>query len=90
MNNPNIRSGFQSCTSPGTFSTIAKLGEGIESFYRDENNCIFIGSEYSREYASYMEGAIRVARQKCFQLIGEEDDLFCPGDCSLKAIEPTP
>lgn len=43
-----IRSGFQSCTSPGTFSAILKYGEGIDAFYRDENNVYFIGSEYSK------------------------------------------
>ena len=47
MDIPDIRSGFQSCTSPGTFSALAKHGEGIEALYRDENNIIFVGSEYS-------------------------------------------
>lgn len=78
MDNPNIRSGFQSCTSPGTFSTLVRLGDGIDAYYRDENNVIFIGSEYSKDYASYMEGAIRVAREKCFNLIGEPDELMSP------------
>lgn len=65
MNIPEIRSGFQSNTSPGTFSTVVKFGESIDALYRDENNVHFIGSEYSLEFASYIEGAIRVARKKC-------------------------
>lgn len=36
----------------------------------------FVGSEFSSEFASYMEGAVRVAREKCFKLIGRKDDLF--------------
>jgi hypothetical protein len=35
MDIPDIRSGFQSCTSPGTFTTLARSGEGIDALYRD-------------------------------------------------------
>jgi len=48
MDEPSIRSGFQSNTSPGTFSNITKLGEGFEAFIRDEKNIVFAGSEYSQ------------------------------------------
>lgn len=48
----------------------------MDAFYRDENNIYFIGSEYSKEFASYIEGAIRVAREKCYKLIGMPDELF--------------
>lgn len=36
-----------------------------------------------------MEGAIRVSRQKCFNLIGEPDDLFtCEVEkCEAKAVD---
>jgi monoamine oxidase len=59
-----IRSGFQSNTKPGTFGKLLDQNEGLEAFYRDEDNLIFAGSEYSDEFASYMEGAIRSARKK--------------------------
>ena len=48
MDNPYIRSGFQSNTRPGTFRNILRMREGLESFYRDENNVYFVGSEYSK------------------------------------------
>ncbi len=38
------------------------MGECLQSYYKDENNVIFVGSEYSKECASYIEGAIRVVR----------------------------
>jgi hypothetical protein len=54
MTNPFINSGFQSCTSPGTFSTIIQWGDGLDAYYRDENNIYFVGTEYSQHFASYM------------------------------------
>lgn len=48
MNNPYIRSGFQSNTRPGTFRNIVRLRDNLESYYRDENNVYFVGSEYSK------------------------------------------
>lgn len=73
MDNPYIRSGFQSNTRPGTFRNIIRMRDGLNCYYRDEKNVYFVGSEYSQEFASYMEGAIRVARLKGYQLIGEKD-----------------
>ena len=73
MTNPYIRSGFQSNTRPGTFRNIVRMKDNFESFFRDENNILFVGSEYSKRFASYMEGAIRVSRIKTFELIGEKD-----------------
>ena len=49
------------------------MKDTLDSFFRDENNVSFIGSEYSKYFASYMEGAIRVSRSKTFNLIGEKD-----------------
>jgi len=43
--------------------------------YRDENGIVFVGSEYSLQFASYLEGAVRITRQKMFDLIGEKDPL---------------
>lgn len=88
MDEPYIRSGFQSNSSPGTFTAVANFGETVQAFYRDENNIVFVGSEYSEEFASYMEGAIRVARKKCFSLIGEQDDLFAESVGTLNKSEP--
>lgn len=62
MENPYIRSGFQSNTRPGTFTKILEMGDNLDSLYRDESNVIFIGSEYSKRFASYIEGAIRITR----------------------------
>ena len=73
MTNPYIRSGFQSNTRPGTFRNVIRMKDTLDSFFRDENNVYFIGSEYSKYFASYMEGAIRVSRSKTFKLIGEKD-----------------
>lgn len=73
MTNPYIRSGFQSNTRPGTFRNIIRMKDSLESYFRDENNIVFVGSEYSKNYASYMEGAIRISRLKTFPFIGEKD-----------------
>jgi monoamine oxidase len=40
------------------------MGDDLSAYYRDENGLVFVGSEYSREFASYMEGAVRSARAK--------------------------
>lgn len=70
MQNQFIRSGFQSNTRPGTFNQVLNIGDTIDALYRDENGITFVGSEYSLEFASYIEGAIRITRQKLFKLIG--------------------
>lgn len=75
-NDQYIRSGFQSNNKPGTFSKLLSMNEGLEAFYRDENGLVFAGSEYSDEFASYMEGAIRSARKKLYQSMGTEDPLL--------------
>jgi len=67
MKNPYVKSGFQSNTRPGTFTRILQMGDTLDSFYRDENNIIFVGSEYSKRFASYIEGAIRITREKIFK-----------------------
>lgn len=59
-----IGSGFQSNTQPGTFGRVLDRGDDLEAFFRDENGLVFVGSEYSREFASYMEGAVRCAAAK--------------------------
>jgi monoamine oxidase len=38
------------------------MGDTLDSLYRDENNIIFVGSEYSKRFASYIEGAVRMTR----------------------------
>lgn len=75
MENQFIRSGFQSNTRPGTFSQILKRGGDLRSLYNDEQNVYFVGSEFSDSFASYIEGAVRVARKKAFKLIGKKDPL---------------
>jgi hypothetical protein len=44
MENPFIRSGFQSNTRPGTFSQILQRGGDLSALYGDENNLSFVGS----------------------------------------------
>lgn len=73
MSNPFIRSGFQSLTRPGTFSEVVDMGDSLEALYRDENGITFIGSEYSLQFGTFMEGAVRVAREKVYKLLGEKD-----------------
>jgi hypothetical protein len=75
MENQFIRSGFQSNTRPGTFNQILNMGDSLEALYRDENGITFVGSEYSLQFASYLEGAVRITRQKTFDLIGDKDPL---------------
>jgi len=75
MNDQFIRSGFQSNTRPGTFGQVLDMGESLNALYRDENGITFVGSEYSLQFASYMEGAVRITREKVFKLIGMPDPL---------------
>lgn len=75
MNNPYIRSGFQSLSRLGTFNQVLEIGDSLEAYYRDENGITFIGTEYSLQFPSYMEGAVRVARKKIYELFGEQDPL---------------
>lgn len=75
MNDQFIRSGFQSNTRPGTFNQVLELGDSLNALYRDENGITFVGSEYSLQFASYVEGALRITREKVFKLIGESDPL---------------
>lgn len=49
------------------------MGDTLNAFFRDENGITFVGSEYSLEFASYMEGAVRITRKKIYGLIGEKD-----------------
>lgn len=44
MENPHIRSGFQSNTRPGTFTAIVNKGGSLDALYADEKNITFIGS----------------------------------------------
>lgn len=75
MENQFVRSGFQSNTRPGTFTQILNRGADLTALYSDENNLYFVGSEFSDSFASYIEGAIRIARKKAFKLIGKKDPL---------------
>ena len=75
MDNPYIRSGFQSNTRPGTFARVLSRGGDLSALYGDEQNIYFVGSEFSDSFASYIEGAIRVARRKVFKLINKTDPL---------------
>lgn len=75
MENPFIRSGFQSNTRPGTFTQVMQRGGDLTALYGDEKNIYFVGSEFSDSFASYIEGAIRIARKKVFKLINKEDPL---------------
>lgn len=75
MNNQFIRSGFQSITRPGTFGQVIDQGDSLNALYRDENGITFVGSEYSLQFASYMEGALRITREKVYKLLGEKDPL---------------
>lgn len=54
MENPYIRSGFQSNTRPGTFTQILKRGGDLSALYDDEHNIAFVGSEFSDSFASYI------------------------------------
>jgi hypothetical protein len=62
MTNQFIRSGFQSNTRPGTFNQVLDMGDSLNALYRDENGITFVGSEYSLQFASYVEGAVRITR----------------------------
>lgn len=75
MSDQFIRSGFQSNTRPGTFGQVLDIGDSLNALYRDENGITFVGSEYSLQFASYMEGAVRITREKVFKLIGQKDPL---------------
>ncbi len=44
-----------------------------ESYDRDENNLIYIGSEFADEFSTFMEGAVRLARHKAYKLLGIPD-----------------
>lgn len=74
-NDKYIRSCFQSNTKPGTFSKLLELDEGLDAYYRDEHGLVFAGSEYSDEFASYIEGAVRSARKKVHRELNLQDPL---------------
>lgn len=40
---------------------------------RDEFNIIFIGSEIGTDFGTYVEGAIRVTREKIYKCLGKTD-----------------
>jgi hypothetical protein len=71
--NKYIRSCFQSNTKAGVFSKLLDIGDSLDAYYRNENGLIFAGSEYSDEFASYIEGAIRSARKQVHRELGLVD-----------------
>lgn len=73
IDNRFVLSAFQSNCKPGTLTALLKVGEVFKSYYDDEDGLIFVGSEFSEDYNSYMEGAVRSASKKISKLFGKED-----------------
>ena len=73
MNNRFVFSGFQSNCKPGTLTALMELGEVFHKYYDDENGIVFIGSEFSEDFNSYMEGAVRSASKKIHSLLNKCD-----------------
>jgi monoamine oxidase len=68
-----ICSCYQSNTKPGVFTKLLDMGEPLDAYSRDGNGLIFVDSEYSDEFPSYVEGAIRSARKKVHCELGLVD-----------------
>lgn len=73
---PYIRSTYQAATAPGVYSSIVKNGEDCWAAPQsEEKNLVVLGSDFSDEFAGYMEGAIRHARKKIYALCKAADPL---------------
>ena len=45
----------------------------LECYSRDEHNIVFLGSELSKKFGSWMEGAVRFTREKIYKYLEMED-----------------
>lgn len=61
---PYIQATYQSLTSISLIDKINKKGLSFNSIWRNEENMIVIGSDFSEQFNGYMEGGIRIARKK--------------------------
>ena len=71
---PYIRAAYQATTKPFIWRKVKENGDDYrEAYSRDEFNIVYIGSEFGEEHSTYMEGAIRLARQKVYKELGKSD-----------------
>ena len=75
IDNRFVNSGFQSNYKPGTMTALMKMGKVLLNCYDDENSLIFIGSEFSNDFNSFMEGAVRSASKKINSILGQPDPI---------------
>ena len=58
----------------GIADKIEKQGEDyLDCYIRDEHNIIFLGSELSKKFGSYMEGAVRDTREQIYRYLEIDD-----------------
>lgn len=67
-------SGYQTYTKKGVCLKLDQASEDyLECYSRDEHNIVFLGSELSKKFGSWMEGAVRFTREKIYKYLEMED-----------------